>query len=56
MLLLLSFTVPLADAHLGLRTGLAFWSRGPSLCFTGYSSIAQTGEAAAREKLPAHAG
>jgi len=45
-------SVALADAHVRLRTGLAFWSRGPSLCFTGYSSIAQTGEAAARENFP----
>nr|XP_019010426.1 specific RNA polymerase II transcription factor [Kwoniella pini CBS 10737]OCF49207.1 specific RNA polymerase II transcription factor [Kwoniella pini CBS 10737] len=31
---------------------LAFWSRGPSLCFVGYSHISQTGEAAARMNFP----
>ncbi|WWD19715.1 hypothetical protein CI109_104179 [Kwoniella shandongensis] len=31
---------------------LAFWSRGPSLCFVGYSHISQTGEAAARINFP----
>ncbi|WWD03753.1 hypothetical protein V865_001809 [Kwoniella europaea PYCC6329] len=34
------------------KTGLAFWSRGPSLCFIGYSHISQTGEAAARFNFP----
>ncbi|OCF41353.1 specific RNA polymerase II transcription factor [Kwoniella heveanensis CBS 569] len=34
------------------KTGLAFWSRGPSLCFVGYSHISQTGSAAARENFP----
>nr|ODN90968.1 specific RNA polymerase II transcription factor [Cryptococcus depauperatus CBS 7855] len=37
---------------LRLRTGLAFWSRGPALCFVGYSHISQTGEAAARLNFP----
>ncbi|KAK8853288.1 hypothetical protein IAR55_003992 [Kwoniella newhampshirensis] len=31
---------------------LAFWSRGPSLCFVGYSHISQTGEAAGRVNFP----
>ncbi|WWC91805.1 uncharacterized protein L201_006752 [Kwoniella dendrophila CBS 6074] len=31
---------------------LAFWSRGPSLCFVGYSHISQTGETAARINFP----
>nr|XP_019044036.1 specific RNA polymerase II transcription factor [Kwoniella bestiolae CBS 10118]OCF22966.1 specific RNA polymerase II transcription factor [Kwoniella bestiolae CBS 10118] len=30
----------------------SFWSRGPSLCFIGYSHISQTGEAAARYNFP----
>jgi hypothetical protein len=42
----------LYDRTIGLRTGLAFWSRGPTLCFTGYSHISQTGEAAARLHFP----
>ncbi|CAK9782838.1 hypothetical protein CC85DRAFT_286422 [Cutaneotrichosporon oleaginosum] len=42
----------LYDRTLGLRTGLAFWSRGPTICFQGYSDIAQTGEAAARVNFP----
>ncbi|BEI89708.1 uncharacterized protein CcaverHIS019_0210700 [Cutaneotrichosporon cavernicola] len=42
----------LYDRTLGLRTGLAFWSRGPTLCFQGYSDISQTGEAAARVNFP----
>lgn len=42
----------LYDRTLGLRTGLAFWSRGPTICFQGYSDIAQTGEAAARLHFP----
>ncbi|KAK1927726.1 hypothetical protein DB88DRAFT_479042 [Papiliotrema laurentii] len=42
----------LYDRTIGLRTGLAFWSRGPNLCFTGYSHVSQTGEAAARENFP----
>lgn len=42
----------LYDRTLGLRTGLAFWSRGPALCFQGFSDISQTGEAAARENFP----
>lgn len=41
----------LYDRTLGLRTGLAFWSRGPALCFQGFSDISQTGEAAARENF-----
>ncbi|WVQ74282.1 hypothetical protein IAR50_003879 [Cryptococcus sp. DSM 104548] len=39
-------------ARTRLRTGLAFWSRGPSLCFVGYSHISQTGQAAARLNFP----
>jgi len=35
-----------------LRTGLAFWSRGPAICFTGYSHVTQTGESAARANFP----
>ncbi|WVO21275.1 uncharacterized protein IAS62_002582 [Cryptococcus decagattii] len=31
---------------------LAFWSRGPALCFVGYSHISQTGEIAARLNFP----
>ncbi|KAL1413416.1 hypothetical protein Q8F55_001182 [Vanrija albida] len=42
----------LYDRTLGLRTGLAFWSRGPAICFSGYSSISQTGEAAAAVHFP----
>lgn len=42
----------LYDRTLGLRTGLAFWSRGPAICFSGYSSISQTGEAAAAIHFP----
>ena len=42
----------LFDRTLGLRTGLAFWSRGPALCFQGISDISQTGEAAARLNFP----
>lgn len=42
----------LFDRTLGLRTGLAFWSRGPTLCFQGISDISQTGEAAARVNFP----
>lgn len=42
----------LFDRTLGLRTGLAFWSRGPALCFQGVSDISQTGEAAARLNFP----
>lgn len=38
--------------HSRLRTGLAFWSRGPQLCYVGYSHVSQTGEAAARENFP----
>ncbi|ODN94768.1 specific RNA polymerase II transcription factor [Cryptococcus wingfieldii CBS 7118] len=34
------------------ETGLAFWSRGPSLCFVGYSHVSQTGQAAARLNFP----
>ncbi|WVR07572.1 hypothetical protein IAU60_004614 [Kwoniella sp. DSM 27419] len=33
-------------------SSLAFWSRGPSLCFVGYSHISQTGSAAARVNFP----
>ncbi|ODN73302.1 hypothetical protein L202_07849 [Cryptococcus amylolentus CBS 6039] len=39
-------------ARTRLRTGLAFWSRGPSLCFVGYSHVSQTGQAAARLNFP----
>ncbi|OWZ76656.1 specific RNA polymerase II transcription factor [Cryptococcus neoformans] len=42
----------LYDRTIGLRTGLAFWSRGPALCFVGYSHISQTGEVAARLNFP----
>jgi hypothetical protein len=42
----------LYDRTIGLRTGLAFWSRGPSLCFVGYSHISQTGERAAVANFP----
>lgn len=42
----------LYDRTLGLRTGLAFWSRGPTICFQGYSDIVQTGEAAAKVNFP----
>jgi hypothetical protein len=42
----------LYDRTIGLRTGLAFWSRGPSICFSGYSHISQTGETAARVNFP----
>lgn len=42
----------LYDRTIGLRTGLAFWSRGPSLCFVGYSHISQTGERAAVSNFP----
>ncbi|ORY35773.1 hypothetical protein BCR39DRAFT_512070 [Naematelia encephala] len=42
----------LYDRTIGLRTGLAFWSRGPTLCYQGYSHISQTGEAAARQNFP----
>lgn len=42
----------LYDRTIGLRTGLAFWSRGPSICFSGYSHISQTGEVAAKAHFP----
>lgn len=42
----------LYDRTLGLRTGLAFWSRGPAICFQGLSDITHTGEAAARLNFP----
>ncbi|WVR00116.1 hypothetical protein IAU59_007258 [Kwoniella sp. CBS 9459] len=42
----------LYDRTIDKSTGLAFWSRGPSLCFVGYSHISQTGSAAARENFP----
>lgn len=42
----------LYDRTIGLRTGLAFWSRGPASCFTGYSHISQTGETAAKINFP----
>jgi hypothetical protein len=40
------------DRHISIRTGRAFWSRGPALCFRGYSSIDQTGPAGAKENFP----
>ncbi|KAL7419170.1 hypothetical protein Q5752_006006 [Cryptotrichosporon argae] len=42
----------LYDRSIGHRTGLAFWSRGPNICFNGYSNISQTGEAAALVNFP----
>lgn len=35
-----------------LRLGKAFWSRGPNICFQGFSSSAQTGPAAAPGNFP----
>lgn len=35
-----------------LRLGKAFWSRGPAICFQGFSSSAQTGPAAAPGNFP----
>lgn len=42
----------LFDRHVSLRLGLAFWSRGPAVCFQGFSSSAQTGPAAAPGNFP----
>ncbi len=42
----------LFDRHISLRLGKAFWSRGPNLCFRGYSHLNQTGPAAARVNFP----
>lgn len=42
----------LFDRHISLRLGKAFWSRGPSLCFRGFSHRNQTGPAAARDNFP----
>jgi hypothetical protein len=42
----------LFDRHVSLRLGLAFWSRGPSFCFQGFSDSAQTGPAAAAANFP----
>lgn len=42
----------LFDRHISLRTGRAFWSRGPSLCFRGYSDLLQSGPAAAKLNFP----
>lgn len=45
MLTRISFSV-------SLRLGKAFWSRGPNICFQGFSSSAQTGPAAAPGNFP----
>lgn len=37
---------------MSLRLGKAFWSRGPALCFQGFSASAQTGPAAAPGNFP----
>lgn len=42
----------LFDRHISLRLGKAFWSRGPNLCFRGYSDLNQTGPAAAKVNFP----
>ncbi|WOO81900.1 Transcriptional activator ARO80 [Vanrija pseudolonga] len=42
----------LFDRHVSLRLGKAFWSRGPNLCFQGFSASAQTGPAAAPGNFP----
>ncbi|GHJ85529.1 hypothetical protein NliqN6_1931 [Naganishia liquefaciens] len=40
------------DRQISIRTGRAFWSRGPALCFRGYSHVEQTGPAGGRENFP----
>lgn len=35
-----------------LRLGKGFWSRGPAICFQGFSSSAQTGPATASANFP----
>lgn len=42
----------LFDRHVSLRLGKAFWSRGPSICFQGFSASAQTGPTAAPGNFP----
>ncbi|ORX40516.1 hypothetical protein BD324DRAFT_574415 [Kockovaella imperatae] len=42
----------LFDRHISLRLGKAFWSRGPAVCFQGYSSSNQTGPAASGGNFP----
>ena len=42
----------LFDRHVSLRLGKAFWSRGPAVCFQGYSSSNQTGPSAADDNFP----
>lgn len=37
---------------MSLRLGKAFWSRGPNVCFQGFSASAQTGPAAAPGNFP----
>ncbi|CAK9782420.1 unnamed protein product [Cutaneotrichosporon oleaginosum] len=42
----------LFDRHVSLRLGKAFWSRGPNVCFQGFSASSQTGPAAAPGNFP----
>lgn len=42
----------LADSSVSLRLGKAFWSRGPNVCFQGFSASAQTGPTAAPGNFP----
>lgn len=51
-LVLLTQDCYLFDRHVSLRLGKAFWSRGPSICFQGFSASAQTGPAAAVNNFP----